>query len=214
MTIIARPRAWILFALLTLLAVVVPASHATATSGLLKAKNGTATFCLEPQARQTLDAVGITMSAGAPAQLLTTGQQPCVTTHVREGEISLGFSDATFPFHGAISFSRSTDGKRATFRDIAVTFALPSSVKAVVDGHTAAPVTVLTFTPRPGNIMTNGSNLIAHHVPLTLTADGANAFTAAFGASPVATGSPLLTGTMYVEAHGIPLRVVGGLPMW
>jgi hypothetical protein len=212
--IIVRYRAWVLPALLTLLAIVVLTAHATATPGSLKAKNGTATFCLDPRAQQALHAAGITMSAGAPAQLLTTGPQPCVTTHVEEGEISLGLTDATFPFHGAITFSRSTDGSQVTFSDIAVTFDLPSTVKAAVDGNTAAPVTMLTFTPRPGNIMTNGSYLLAHHVPLNLTADGANAFTAAFGASPVATGSPLFIGTVYVEADGFSLLVVGGLPIW
>jgi hypothetical protein len=213
MTIIARPRVWIPSALLALLAVVVQAGNATATPGLLKAKNGTANFCLDPQARQALDAAGITMSAGAPAQLVTTGPQPCVTTHVTEGEISLGLTEGTFPFRGAITFSRTTDNTQVTFGDIAVTFAVPSSATAVVDGNTAAPITLLAFLPLPGNIMTDGRFLIAHDVPLNLAADGTNAFTTAFGASPVATGSPLFVGTGYgeLEVDGLPLPVIGGL---
>jgi hypothetical protein len=63
---------------------------------LLKVKSGTANLCLEPQAAEALAKAGISMSAGAPAQLVTAGPQPCVTTHVTEGTVSLGLT-ASFP---------------------------------------------------------------------------------------------------------------------
>jgi hypothetical protein len=162
---------------------------------LLKIKSGDATFCLEAQAGQVLEAGGIGMSAGAPAQLLTTGPQPCVTTHVTDGAVSLGLTGGAFPFNGAITFTRSADQAKITFSDIKVTFAVPSTVSAVVDGNTADPITVLSFIPMPGNIMTDGRYLIAHDVPLNLTAAGARALASAFGDSPVASGAPLFMGT-------------------
>lgn len=72
MMIVDRYRVWVLPALLTLLSFVMLTAPASATPGLLKAKNGTATFCLDTQVRKTLHTAGITMSAGASAQLLTT----------------------------------------------------------------------------------------------------------------------------------------------
>jgi hypothetical protein len=174
---------------------------------LLKVKAGTANFCLDPLVQQALDETGISMSAGAPAQLITTGPQQCVTTHVTEGAVSLGLTGGDFPFPGTITFTRSTDGARITFSDIAVTFAVPSTVSAVVDGNTTDPVTLLTFVPLPGNIMTDGRYLIAHDVPLNLTDDGARVIATTFGASPVPSGKPLFVGTGYgeLEAGELPL---------
>jgi hypothetical protein len=194
------------------LATVVPASAASAAPALLKVKSGDATFCLDPQAHQALDTAGIDMTAGAPAQLLTTRPQPCVTTHVSEGAVSLGLTGGDFPFNGAITFTRAADGARVEFSDIRVTFAVPSTVSAVVDGNTADPIILLSFIPLPGNIMTDGSYLIAHDVPLNLTDDGEKALAAAFGDSPVRTGDPLFIGTGHgqLDAGVLPLAPVLG----
>jgi len=70
---------------------------------------------------------------------------------------------------------------------------------------------LLTFIPLPGNIMTDGQYLIAHDVPLNLTDDGAHAFAAAFGTSPVASGKPLFVGTGYGQLEAGLLPVVPGL---
>ncbi len=210
--IIARPRVWIPSALVAVLAAIVPASAATATPALLKVKSGTANFCLTAEATQALTDAGVEMTAGAPAQLVTTGPQQCVTTHVTEGAVSLGLTGGDFPFHGTITFTRSADNTRIMFSDIKVTFAVPSTATAVVDGNTADPITLLTFLPLPGNIMTDGRYLIAHDVPLNLTAAGAGAFATAFGTSPVASGTPLYLGTGYgeLEAGALPLLTALG----
>jgi hypothetical protein len=215
MKIIARPRAWVLSVLIALIAIFVSAGTAAAVPALLKVKAGTANFCLDPRAQTAFDDAGISMSAGAPAQLITTGPQPCVTTHVTEGAVSLGLTGGDFPFRGTITFTRAVDNTQITFSDIAVTFAVPSTVTAVVNGNTADPITLLTFVPLPGNIMTDGRYLIAHDVPLNLTTDGKDAFVSAFGASPVESGQPLFVGTGYgeLEASELPLvpNLVSGL---
>ncbi len=217
MTKIFRPVAWMVPVLFAVLAVVVPAGTVSAnaaglgTPALLKVKSGTADFCLDPQARPALDTAGIGMSVGAPAQMVTTGPQPCATTYVTEGAVSLGLTGGNFPFRGTITFTRSSDNARITFSDIAVTFAVPSTVSVVVNGNTAKPITLLTFIPLPGNIMTDGQYLIAHDVPLNLTDDGAHAFAAAFGTSPVASGKPLFVGTGYGQLEAGLLPVVPGL---
>jgi hypothetical protein len=54
----------------------------------LKVKDGTADFCLDPLARTGFDTASISMSADAPAQLVTTGPQPCATTQVTVGAIA------------------------------------------------------------------------------------------------------------------------------
>lgn len=113
--------------------------------------------------------------------------------------MTLGLTGGDFPFHGTITFTRSEDQARVTFSDIKVTFAVPSTVSAVVDGNTADPITVLSFIPMPGNIMTDGRYLIAHDVPLNLTDAGTRALAAAFGDSPVASGTPLFMGTGHGE---------------
>jgi hypothetical protein len=208
MKIIARPRTWAPVMLVVLLAVLVPTGPAaSAAPALLNVKKGTANFCLDPEAQKAFDAAGISMTAGAPAQLVTTGPQPCVTTHVTEGAVSLGLTGGNFPFPGTIIFTRAEDNKQITFSDIAVTFAVPSTTTAVVDGNTADPITMLTFVPLPGNIMTDGRYLIAHDVPLNLTTEGADSFTTTFGASPVVSGKPLFIGTGYgeLEAGELPL---------
>jgi hypothetical protein len=207
MKIINRSRAMVASVLLAVFATVVPSGTAAAVPALVKVKAGTANFCLDPLAQQALDETGISMSAGAPAQLVTTGPQPCVTTHVTEGAVSLGLTGGDFPFRGTITFTRSTDGARIIFSDITVTFAVPSTVSAVVDGNTTDPVTLLTFVPLPGNIMTDGRYLIAHDVPLNLTDDGAHAIATTFGASPVPSGRSLFVGTGYgeLEAGELPL---------
>ena len=205
--IIARPRVRIPAALLAVLLAAMPAGAATATPALLKVKSGTANFCLDPQAAQALTDAGVEMTAGTPAQLVTTGPQPCVTTHVTEGAVSLGLTGGDFPFRGTITFTRPADNARITFGDIKVTFAVPSTTTAAVDGNTAAPITLLTFVPLPGDIMTDGRYLMAHDVPLNLTADGATAFATTFGTSPIASGTPLYIGTGYgeLEAGALPL---------
>jgi len=208
--IIKRPRSWVTTASLLLVTSLVPATAAAAAPAvpaLLNVKAGTATFCLEPQARQALDAAGITMSAGAPAQLVTVGPQPCATTHVTEGAIALGLTGGEFPFRGTITFTRAADNAHVTFSEMGVTFGVPSTVTAKVDENAANPVTLLTFVPLPGNIMTDGRYLIAHDVPLNLTDDGANAFAAAFSTSPVASGKPLFIGTGHGELE------IGELPL-
>lgn len=69
----AKKIRWLIVLFLMPLAVVLPgvASATLSSSAMLKVKSGDATFCLEPQAQQVLDATGIAMSADAPAQLLT-----------------------------------------------------------------------------------------------------------------------------------------------
>jgi hypothetical protein len=213
MNIINRRLALIVSVFLTLLGAITTAGTATATSvvtdppDLLEVKAGTANFCLDPLAQQALQARGIRISAGSPAQLVTTGPQPCVTTHVTEGAVSLGLTDGRFPFHGTISFIRASDRSKITFSDISVTFGLPGTVTAAVDGDTADRITLLRFTVLPGNIMTDGTYLIAHDVPLNLTDEGAKALATAFGTSPVSSGKPLFVGTGYGELE------VGGLPL-
>jgi hypothetical protein len=215
MKTINRPIALVVSVFLALAIAIVTAGTATATPvvpapDLLKIKAGTANFCLDQLAQQAFDADGITMSAGAPAQLVTTGPQPCVTTHVTEGAVSLGLSDGNFPFRGTITFARASDNARITFSEISVTFGLPSTVTAVVDGNTTDPITLLEFTLLPGNLMTDGTYLVAHDVPLNLTGDGANALATAFGVSPVSSGKPLFVGTGYgeLEAGELPLPTI------
>ena len=198
-----RPRSWVITASLVLAAslmAAVPALAVPAGPALLKVTSGTATFCLDPQARQALDDAGIAMSAGAPAQLLTVGPQPCVTTYVDEGAVSLGLTGGDFPFDGSIVFTRASDAAAVTFTEIGVTFGVPGTVTAKADS--AAPITLLDFIVLPGNIMTDGRYLIAHDVPLNLTAAGVDAFATAFGDSPVETGESLFSGTGhgYLEA--------------
>jgi hypothetical protein len=184
------------------------AAERRAAAPLLKVKSGTANFCLDASAQSGLDAGGIGMSAGAPAQLVTTAPQPCVTTHVAEGAVSLGLTDGNFPFHGAITFTRTSDQAKITFSELKVTFSALSSATAVVNGDTAHPITLLTFIPLPGNIITDGRFLIAHDVPLNLTPDGMAAFAKAFGTSPVGSGKALFIGTGYGELDSglLPLR--------
>jgi hypothetical protein len=217
MKTINRPIALAVSVFLALLTAVVTTGTAIATPvvpapDLLKVKAGNANFCLDRLAQKAFDADGISMSAGAPAQLVTTGPQPCATTHVTEGAVSLGLSDGSFPFRGTITFARASEDARITFSDISVTFGVPSTVTAVVDGNTKNPITLLKFTPLPGNIMTDGTYLIAHDVPLNLTDEGANALTTTFGRSPVSRGKPLFVGTGYgeLEAGGLPLPGVFG----
>jgi hypothetical protein len=211
MTMFTRPSAWTALALTVSLTAVLSTGAASAARStlppLLKIKSGTANFCLDPAAQTALDMAGIGMSAGAPAQLVSTAPQPCATTHVTEGAVTLGLTDGSFPFHGTITFTRATDQAAITFSDIMVTFAVPSTATAVVNGDTAHPVTWLTFIPLPGNLMTDGRFLFGHDVPLNLTPDGAAAFAKAFGTSPVPAGQPLFAGTGYgeLEAGLLPL---------
>ncbi len=206
MMILGRLRAWATVVVAVVLAagVGMGSAYAAPSNGvllppLLKIKSGTANFCLDPSAQSGLNAGGIGMSAGAPAQLVTTAAQPCVTTHVAEGAVSLGLTDGNFPFHGSITFTRTSDQAKITFSEIKVTFSALSSATAVVDGDTAHPVTLLTFILPPGKIMTDGRFLMAHDVPLTLTPAGAAAFAKTFGTSPVGSGTALFIGTGYGE---------------
>jgi hypothetical protein len=100
-----------------------------------------------------------------------------------------------FPFHSTISFARTSDSAQLTLSDISVTFAVPSTVSAVVDGDTAHPITLLSFVPLPGEIMTDGHYLIAHDFPLILTDAGACAFATVFGTNPVPERKALFIGT-------------------
>jgi hypothetical protein len=205
MMIPTRPRTWAVLAITTLLtAGVLTGTAFSAPSllpALLKIKAGTANFCLDPAAQSNLGAIGL--SAGAPAQLITTAPQPCVTTHVTEGAVTLGLTDGDFPFHGTITFTRAADQAKITFSEIKVTFGVLGSATAVVDGDAAHPITLLTFTAPLTSIMTDGRYLIAHDVPLNLTADGAAAFAKAFGTSPVAGGKPLFIGTGYGQLEAL-----------
>lgn len=213
MKMIFRPTVWVIAMLAAAFTAIVPTvpvpAHAAGLSSdaLLKVKSGNANLCLDPQAQQALTTAGIGMSVGAPAQLLTTGPQPCATAYVSEGAVSLGLTGGNFPFHGTIGFMRASDGARLTLSDISVTFAVPSTVSAVVNGDTANPITLLSFVPLPNEIMTDGQYLIAHDVPLMLTDAGARAFATVFGTSPVSSGKTLFvgTGSGQLEAGTLPL---------
>ncbi len=194
MTMLTRPRARAAALALTvsLVAVLSTGTASSAPSALpplLKVRSGTANFCLDPAAQTALDAAQVGMSAGAPAELVSTAPQPCVTTHVTEGAITLGLTDGKFPFHGTITFTRAADQAAITLSDIKVTFAVPSTATAVVNGDTAHPVTLLTFVPLPGNIMTDGRFLIAHDVPLNLTSTASSR--AAYSRSATTTDTEL-----------------------
>lgn len=213
MTMLTRPRAWTALTLAVSVTTALSTAPASASTlpPLLKVKSGTANLCLGPAAQSALDTAHIGMSTGAPAQLVSTAPQPCATTHVTEGAITLGLTDGSFPFHGTITFTRAADRAALTFSDITVTFAVPSTATAVVNGDTAHPITWLTFIPLPGNIMTDGRYLIAHDVPLNLTPAGATAFTNTFGTTPLPAGQPLFLGTGYGELETGLLPLVPGL---
>ena len=215
MTMLIRPRTRAALAIIGSLTVVLSAGPASAAPAalppLLKVKSGTANLCLDPAAQASLGTAQVGMSVGAPAQLVSTAPQPCASTHVTEGAVTLGLTDGNFPFHGTITFTRSTDQAAITFSDIKVTFAVLGTVTAVAGGDTAHPITLLTFIPLPGDIVTDGRFLIAHDVPLNLTPDGAAAFAGVFSASPVPAGKALFIGTGYGQLEsGIPL--LGGGP--
>lgn len=79
--------------------------------------------------------------------------------HDPEGEISLGPTEGTFPFRSAITFTRFADNTKVTFSDIAVASPCraprpPRPPRST--GTPQPPITLLTFLPLPGNIMTDG----------------------------------------------------------
>lgn len=93
MTMLTRPRAWTALALIASLTAMLSTGPASAGTlpPLLKIKSGTANFCLAPAAKTALDTAGIGMSAGAPAQLLSTAPSrapPPMSTRARSPSAS------------------------------------------------------------------------------------------------------------------------------
>jgi hypothetical protein len=167
---------------------------------LLAGANGTATFCLTPAAAADFTEAGITISAQAPAEIVSdpVTDEPCFTESNLHASLTLDLTAGEFQMPGAMLFTRASDGSTLTIRDLSIAFGFPSTIAGTVaNGPSPTAIEFAWFNVDPLHIQVDplAGAIAATDTPVLLGAQAADAFARTFGASPLSAGSEIFVGS-------------------
>ncbi|MFI5617886.1 HtaA domain-containing protein [Streptomyces sp. NPDC051567] len=150
---------------------------------------GTGTVCLTREAVNTLAVQKVTLEATGAA----TASGNCVT-FPGSGTLAPDLTGGELPLQGGLRFSGG--GHRLDLTGLVVHIRIGegrTSADVSQDGAPAKNTDLLRYPVSLSRVSFTPTSVNTKDIPLTLTTPGGAAFTQAFGATPVPTGTPLFT---------------------